>query len=115
MFFSEFHGENKEHELVSAIKKLYKGQENELPVTMKTIEVFSRAQLAMFIEDFRNDIGIDSNFETMSKRRTKSHIKRFKYKELLRKNPENVQIQLVNQIIAPKNDEKPGFSFQKKF
>ena len=36
--FSIFHGANKENELVSAIKSLYKGDKSALPVTMQSIK-----------------------------------------------------------------------------
>ena len=36
--FSRFHGENKENELVSAIKSLYRGDRSKLPVTIAVAE-----------------------------------------------------------------------------
>ena len=77
--FTRFHGENSENELVSAIKSLYKSDKSALPVTVKTIKGFTLPQLRLFLQDFQNDIGIKKDFGRMSKRRLKSHIKRFKY------------------------------------
>ena len=82
--FSIFHGANKENELVSAIKSLYKGDKSALPVTMQSIKQLTCPQLKLFLRDFFSDIAINKDFGSMSKRRKKSHIKRFKYREMLR-------------------------------
>ena len=106
--FSRFHGENKENELHSAVKSIYKGDKSSLPVTLKTIKGFTVPQIKMFLKDFFSDIGINKNFDRMTKRRLKSHVKRFKYRQMLQKPKGNVQIQLVNQQVLGKDyeDEK---------
>ena len=104
--FGRFHGENSENELVSAIKSLYKGDKSALPVSIKTIKGFTLPQVRLFLQDFLNDIGIHRNFGQMSKRRLRSHVKRFKYREMLQIPENNVQFQLVNQIVQGESKEK---------
>ena len=80
--YSKFHDRPGE-ELVSSIKSIYRGQEEVLPVTEKTIRSLSAKQLRMFLEDWFGDMQIQKVSGMKSKKRIDSHVRRFKYREML--------------------------------
>ena len=103
--YETFHGEHSDKELFSAVKSIYKGKQTSLPVTMKTMRSLKPAALRLFLEDFMDDIRISSpKLGAMNEKRRESHIKRFRYKEMLakvNKLPQTSQIQFVNQLNMP--------------
>ena len=103
--YSKFHDKPGE-ELVSAIKSIYKNIPEQLPVTEKTIRSLNSKQLRLFLDDFISDMQIERASGMKSGKRLDSHIRRFRYREMLSLAPKTISFQLVNQIIQPSSKKK---------
>ena len=110
--YERFHGENSGDELYSAVKSIYKGKQHSLPVTMATMRSLKPAAIRLFLIDFVADSQISNpKLESMNPKRKESHIKRFRYREMLEKagkTPPTQQLQLVNQLNFGQKDEDPA-------
>lgn len=104
--YNAFHGEDAKSELKSTVKSIYKGEIDKLPITQKSIAAFRPGAIRLFLNDFLEDIQITSpKLHKKAGKTLESHVRRFKYREMLRKigimPNDNVQIALVNQMNAP--------------
>ena len=106
--YEVFHGSDARDEMLSAIKSLKKGKHFDLPLSIAGLKRLKLPKIKIVVTDFLNDIGIQKDFNSWSKKRLNSFIRRHKYAEMLGKRGQsgsNVQVQVVNNLKDAKSDE----------
>ena len=106
--FENFHGNDKQGEWLSCIKSLSKGDKENLPIGMTSLERLPLRHLRVFIDDFVSDIGINSDkLANLSGKRLEGFVTRNRYRRMLGKttqNNSNIQVSIQNELKIPKRD-----------